>query len=673
VLTSVRSRLPAVTRWLVPSVIAACVGALVAGIVDGRRADGWFAVATTAGFVVLIALPVLLAASLIVRGLVVAWQPRRIVESLLEARGSAPRLAGWVGVVWLGTLALAWAMFQGTWLLASWTAFKPLSIGFLAPLLGVGTVLGIVLLSRPAAMLFTWLARKLDARWQRIGPGTLLGPRTIGVGAVVTAIAAVCLIWRLLVTRRLGDVELGFLLAPTSGIIATILVHAAWRGSIRVRAIAGGLVGATTVAAIVLAVHAATHLPALALEIWADAGLARRSIERVFELEAIRGDVSIEQFRPAERPGAPHPDIVLVTMDGVRADRTPPYGGPAQMPALRELGQRGAVFAWAFAPSNSTRHSIPSMATGIAPNRIQGRASTWALRLDPRHVLLAERLRAGGYETAGFLCCDEYWSERGRTGWPRGLEHLVIEQDGRTLARAARAWIEHRERTPGNRPLFVWIHLLDPVGSGPQGRTDDERRRLYDHSLAAADALLVEVFGAFAQRAPERVPLSIITANHGQGLGEHGQPYHATDLYNSQIHVPFVIAGPGIKAQRIPETVSLTDLMPTIVELAGFEPPRGVDGRSLADLATARRSGETASGTAFAMMLADRSRPETTGASAIVRGGWKLIDSGTSVELYDLKNDPAERYNLFGQRPQIVVELKALLAARVRAAQRPPF
>src|SRR5690606_38920534 len=111
----------------------------------------------------------------------------------------------------------------------------------------------------------------------------------------------------------------------------------------------------------------------------------------------------------------------LITIDTVRADATPPYGGSAEMPALAALGERGAVFSWAFAPSNVTRRSIPSMVIGLAPNRIRGRVVGWALRVDPRHVLLAERLRAGGYETAGFMCCAGFWSPEVRTGLQRGL------------------------------------------------------------------------------------------------------------------------------------------------------------------------------------------------------------------------------------------------------------
>jgi len=329
---------------------------------------------------------------------------------------------------------------------------------------------------------------------------------------------------------------------------------------------------------------------------------------------------------------------------------------------------------YAFAPSNVTRRSIPSIVTGLQPNRVRGRVVGWALRIDPRHVLLAERLRAGGYETAGFMCCKGFWGDEARTGLSRGLEHVHIEQNGMRLAKAARAWLDARERSKTKRPLFLWMHILEPhnwTGGITEPTNEDDRRRMYDRSLTASDGMMREVVGAFIERTPEQAPIVVVTADHGEGLGDHGAPYHSTDLYNSQIRVPLVIAGPGIKTgNRVAETVSLTDLTPTIVELAGFQPPVDqLDGRSLADLATGTRLGSPDAGVAFAAMIKDRSNPG--GVTAVVRGGWKLIDNGVSYELYDVKDDPFERQNLYVQKPTIAAELKKLLAAR--AADRDPF
>jgi arylsulfatase A-like enzyme len=285
--------------------------------------------------------------------------------------------------------------------------------------------------------------------------------------------------------------------------------------------------------------------------------------------------------------------------------------------------------------------------------------------------LLAERLRAGGYDTAGFMCCEGFWGKELHTGLERGLAHLEIEPHGGTLAQRAHAWLEARERKAGQPPLFLWMHILEPhnwtqVTSAPH--TEADRNKRYDRALATVDRMVQEVLAAFQPRAPDRMPIVIVTADHGEALGEHGQPYHSTDLYDAQIRVPLVIAGPGIQPQHVGETVSLTDLVPTVLELAGFDATRGasLDGRSIADLATGARAGDPDGGVAFAAMIKDRSNPG--GITAIVKGRWKLVDNRGQLELYDTRRDPDEHDNVLGQHPQVVTELRTLLDARTAAA-----
>jgi arylsulfatase A-like enzyme len=360
----------------------------------------------------------------------------------------------------------------------------------------------------------------------------------------------------------------------------------------------------------------------------------------------------------------------------VRADHTPPYGGQADMPALRDLAARGTVFDWTFSPGNVTRRSIPSIVLGLSPTRVRGRVVGWALRVDPRHVLLAERLRAAGYDTAGFMCCEGFWGKQFRTGLERGLTHLEIDHRGTALAGKARAWLDAREQRPTAAPLFLWMHLLEPhnwlQGTG-EPRNDADRRTFYDRALAASDRMVADVLTAFRHRTPDRMPIVIITADHGEALGEHGQPFHSTDLYNSQIRVPLVIAGPGIRPQRITETVSLTDLVPTVLALAGFVAPPGpsLDGRSLADLANGARPADPDGGVAFAAMIKDRSNPG--GITAIIRGRWKLVDNAGNLELYDTRGDPDERNNVIGHEPEVAATMRKLLDARTAAADVSPF
>ena len=487
--------------------------------------------------------------------------------------------------------------------------------------------------------------------------------------------------WRIVVKPKIGPFDTALFDAPLVGVAVWGLAHAVWSLAPRARTIAAAVTGAMAVAALVTAVVVVLARPDETLEIWGDRPLAGVAIEELFDLDDIRAGVSLAEFEPTATPDAAHPDIVLVTIDTVRADHTPPYKeqGTADMPVLRQLAKVGAVFEWAYSPSNVTRRSIPSMVIGLQPNRVRGRVVGWALRVDPRHVLLAERLAAGGYETAGFMCCEGFWGKEFHTGLQRGLQHLEIEPAGIELAKHAREWIEARDRQPGaHAPLFLWMHILEPhnwtLATG-EGRTDDERRRFYDRSLVASDAMLAEILNAFSHRPSGRAPIVIVTADHGEGLGEHGHPYHSTDLYDSQTHVPLVMAGPGIKpGLRISETVSLVDLVPTVMELAGFVPPTGhaLDGRSLADLATGRRLGDADKGEAFAAMVADRSNPG--GITAMVRGRWKLIDNeGGAGELYDTRADPDEHFNQYASKPAIVMQLRRLMDQHVASGMQSPF
>ena len=650
-------------RWLSPSVVAACAGTVVAGVFEGLGMDGVAGIAGTAGFFALLALPALFAACVLVRALWLAWQPRSL--GLVDADGAAPRLAGWLAVVWLAALGFAWVIYKATWWLAEETAFRPLGVGFALPVFAM--LAGIVALaaSRPGARLFAELARRGDARWRRAGRPTLLRPRTLLVGAAALALATAFAIWRFAIKPRIGPLDTSVLFTPLLATTVTAAMHAVRLGRAR---LAIAALGVATLATAFVVRHTR---PSLTLEIWGDRPLAGLAIDKLFELEAIRDDIPLAELAPVAVQGAPHPDIILVTIDTVRADRTPPYGGPAIMPTLKGLGERGAVFTWAFAPSNVTRRSIPALVTGLAPNRVRGRVVGWALRVDPRHVLLAERLRAGGYATAGFMCCEGFWGEETKTGLARGLEHLEIDDpdrpNGTRFVKQASRWL--RARTD-KRPLFLWMHVIEPhnwtQGVGTP-RNDEDRKRFYDRSLAISDGILRELLSPFAGKDP----LVIVTADHGEALGEHGHDYHSTDLYNSQMRVPLVIAGPGISVRAIPETVSLVDLVPTILDLAGFEPPK-LDGRSLADVIRGTRTSQPDTGTAFAAMIKDRSNPG--GITSVVKGRWKLIANDDGLEeLYDIYADPNETRNLAEQNPVILNELRLLLASFDAAGQESPF
>jgi arylsulfatase A-like enzyme len=670
-------------RWLLPTLLAAAVGTLAAGAVEaiGAVGDGRsLEAAATIGFAAIATLPVFVALSALLRGVWAAWRPRGLAARVVDATGAAPDLAAWLIVVSLAALALAWAAFQGIWLLVNHTAFKALGVSFLEPAMVVAAALGLVAIVYPAFRVFAYLLRDLEATWQHGGSRrTLLTPWRIAIGFAVVAVAGLELLWRIGIKPKIGPFDTGAFDAPLLGIAAWAIAHAiAAVVRPRVRAIATAATAGACALAIAAALVAWQTEPALTLGIWGDRPLAGFAIDTVFDLDDIRAGISLAAFRPVERRGATHPDIVLVTIDTVRADHTPPYSeASADMPVLRDLGARGTVFEWAFSPSNVTRRSIPSLVIGLAPDRVHGRVVGWALRVDPRHVLIAERLQAAGYDTAGFMCCEGFWGKEFHTGLQRGLAHLEIESSGIELSRRGRAWIEARDREHPTAPLFVWMHVIEPhnwtIGSG-EGRTDAERNRFYDRTLSLSDAALGELLAGFAHRDPAHQPIVIVTADHGEALGEHGHAFHSTDLYDSQTHVPFVFAGPGVHAGRVPETVSLIDLVPTILDLAGYEVPTGptIDGHSLADLISGKRHGSPDAGDAYAAMIQDRSNPG--GIEMIVHGRWKLIDNdGGNLELYDTRGDPDERTNMYSTRSTIGGDLKRLLDWHRAAADTSPF
>jgi arylsulfatase A-like enzyme len=649
-----------VWRWFLPTVTAASSGALVSASIEATRGEGLGVALCAAGFVALLMFPLLVLLHAAARGVWRAWQPHEL--SLVESDGAAPRFAAWLLVFMLGCAALMAIVFFTTQRLADSSAFSPLVVSYVDPAVAVVSALVLLALSRPLVRVLMRVLR--SQRWLTVR-------RIVGL-VVGGAVLAVGLSWVLVIAPALGPLDLGMFLAPIAGIAVSVLVH--WSTRVLPRMFA--VISAALLLCCVLATFVIRFVdPPTVLSVWGDMPVAGFVVELVFDLESIREDIPQSEYRPLAVPGARHRDIIVVTIDTVRADHTPPYGGHAEMPTLAALANHGTVFEWAFSPSNVTRRSIPSMMIGLQPNRVRGRVIGWALRVDPRYIMLAERMRAGGYETAGFMCCDGFWGKKFHTGLDHGLEHLEIDHNGLALARRAHAWLSTREQAHPTKPLFMWMHILEPHnwgGFGPEPHTDAERSATYDRALAACDTMLKEVLTSFADRPPDDMPIVIVTADHGEALGEHGQPFHSTDLYNSQIHVPLVISGPPVRASRVGETVSLIALAPTVLALAGFSPDAGAfDDGPFAALATGDRAPDPEGGEAFTMMVKDRSNPG--GMAAVVAGKWKLIDDHGTLRLFDVHADPHELTDLAATRPPVVERLRVMLQKRLSAGHRSPF
>lgn len=643
-----------------------------AALVDSALyVDGATRIAVAAGFAFALAAPLGVVAATLTRAALAAWSPRRLVAALTDDDGGAPRLLGWLVTALLALAGLGIAVNQVIVGLAKATAWKPRTISILLPAATVAIAAAIVALAPPVARGLGLAVRAAGARRRRNGrPPLVTAPRVL-IAVAILAVAAVGAAHVLFVRPLVRQLALDGVAFVALAVLGMLAIHLVWsRLPRRASLAAAATVAATLMAA---AVWARLSQPTLLLGLWGGDGFGGFAIDTIVDVRAVRDNLPAAAMRPEVRPGAPRRDLLLLTIDTFRPDRLAIYGGPVATPGLADLARRGTVFELALAPGNVTRRSLPSLATGVAATRVRGRVAGWALRLDPRHITIADRLRAAGYDTVGLFCCEGFWSRSRPTGLEAGFSTVIIEREPAKLVAALRAHLA--ARGPDAPPLYVWMHWIDLhewAGGDPDMRP--EKRRLYDEALTRIDGAVVALNAALAELPTARQPVVVVTGDHSEALGDHGQPFHSSDLYNSQLQVPLIVAGPGIAVGRVPEAVSLLDLAPTLLELGGFvAPPHPIfDGRALTDLLTGSRAPDVARGRAYAAMVTDRHN--RSAGAALVLGRWKLLRmAGRPDELYDLVTDPRERANRAVAEPAALGELAAALAAQRLRDRASPF
>jgi arylsulfatase A-like enzyme/Tfp pilus assembly protein PilF len=358
---------------------------------------------------------------------------------------------------------------------------------------------------------------------------------------------------------------------------------------------------------------------------------------------------------------APPPDLILVTLDTVRADRIGAYGYPQPTtPRLDRLAASGALCERAYASAPITLPSHATLLTGLEPYA-HGVRSNGFHRLPAAATTLAELLRRRGYRTAAVI--GGYPLAR-RFGLDQGFEvyddafGAGAERPARAVARRALELL----RGPAQKPLFLWVHFDDPHDPyEPLPRFDrfgaDSGAR-YDGEIASADAGLGTVLDGHSERRGDRPALIAVAGDHGEGLGEHREPTHALFVYDSTLRVPLVIQAPGVRAGlRLAAAVTLRDLGRTLLDLAGAST---VDfpGRSFAGALRGRT--ELEQRPCYAESYLPLLEFGWSPLRSIRERRWKYI-AAPEPELYDLEADPGERHNLVAVRPRQAQRLAALL------------
>ncbi len=410
----------------------------------------------------------------------------------------------------------------------------------------------------------------------------------------------------------------------------------------------------------------------------------------------------------------PAQNVLLITIDTLRADALGSYGGPAATPALDRLAAEGVRFDFAHAHAVVTLASHASILTGTYPFQ-HGIRDNSGYRLPAGARTVATLLKTAGFDTAAFIGAfplhsrfglsqgfDRYDDAFGQTGAP--TEFIMPERPASAVVPLARSWIAEQgagraggsggsglstEARPGDsrakvdwsaaKPWFVWTHVFDPHApyQPPPPFDAQYAGRPYYGEVAAADAALAPLLDDL--RAASRPTLVIVTGDHGEGLGDHGELTHGLFAYEATLRVPLIVAelgaggagragvagsagnagGAGLSAEaragnsraKVDGEVSSVaarhvDILPTILEAVGQTPPGDLPGRSLLP-AKERRAGSSTRTSYFEAMGAMLNRGWAP-LAGVLAGRDKFIDLPIA-ERYDLAADPAERVNLSGR------------------------
>jgi tetratricopeptide (TPR) repeat protein len=345
-------------------------------------------------------------------------------------------------------------------------------------------------------------------------------------------------------------------------------------------------------------------------------------------------------------------NVLLITLDTVRADRLGTYGyAAARTPNLDALAQRGVRFDDAVTVAPITGPAHAAILTGLQPARyaVRDNATT---PLPDEAVTLAEMLAPRGFATGGFIgafILDRAYGfaqgfETFKSGFTRvdsGTE-ANTSRPGNAVVDEAVAWLS---TVSTDRPFMGWVHLYDAhVDYSPPPPFSQD----YDGEVAFVDQQVGRLVEALRSRGALEKTLIIAVGDHGESLGDHGEEEHGVFIYDSVLRVPLILSGPGMKAGHlVSEQVRVTDVVPTILGSLGVQPAAPLDGESLAVLL--QGGARTSPPPAYAESYYPKLHYGWSELRAIRADGWKAIDA-PKPELYNLREDPKELDNRYGSQ-----------------------
>ncbi|MFC2173429.1 sulfatase [Acidobacteriota bacterium] len=412
-------------------------------------------------------------------------------------------------------------------------------------------------------------------------------------------------------------------------------------------------------------------------------------------------------------PDSP-PNLLLITMDTVRADHLSCYGYARKTsPIIDRLASQGVRFEDAYCEVPITAPSHATMLTGLHPSR-HGVRTNGLYVLNPGRRTLAEILEEKGYQTAAFLGAipldhrfglnqgfqvyDDDFSSSELSGKAKqdwyGIKVINGERRASEVVKRALSWLRHRDENP----FFLWVHLFDPHSpyappppftrkfypADPAASAIDSLKpvkdlghpwhewlepyrdlrypiALYDGEIAYADNQVGKLLEGLEESGEDQRTVICLVADHGESLTEHNYYFfHGDLLYEPSLRIPWLMVYPSNldAGLTVKGRVQLADLMPTVLDLLGVELPAGLDGTSLVPAIKGAQINENRP-ILHEALLRDGSGK---GVRAIRSGDFKLIAyPDGKIELFNIAQDPVETFNIAKENNDLAMKLHAEL------------
>lgn len=362
-------------------------------------------------------------------------------------------------------------------------------------------------------------------------------------------------------------------------------------------------------------------------------------------------------------------NLLIVTMDTTRVDHLRCYGNiRIETPTLNQLAREGVLFENAYSHIPLTLPAHTSIMTGTVP-MFHGVIDNGAYLVPDRIETLAEVTKAAGYNTAAFVSAAvlrkvfnldqgfEHWDEEGIEEQVEDSP-LVADRKGDKVTDAALNWLGENYQ----EPFFLWVHYYDPHAAyDPPEPYKTLYLDHYDGEIAFMDSQIKRLFEDLKEKGIYDKTVIVAIADHGEGLGEHEESTHATFIYNTTQHIPFILRVPHYRHQgrRVKTVVSQIDVMPTVLDYLGIKWPAEVAGESQKELLENESEPEVQR-FAFLESKWPLLHYNWSPLSALVSKKYKYIQA-PKPELYDLEDDPHEVNNIYEQNQKIAAQYRTRL------------